>query len=416
MSASTDKTDTVIVGGGQSGLALSFLLTEQGRNHVVLEKHHRVGETWRRRWDSFTLVTPNWQLQLPGHPYRGTDPDGFTPRGGVVDYLEAYAGLFNPPLRFGANVTSVQRVDDGYAVTVGEHTYETRNVVVAAGTFQRPRIPDAARRIPRSVTQLHSADYRNPAQLPPGPVLVVGNGQSGSQIALELLESGRPVSLCVGNAGRLPRRYRQRDGMWWAMQLGMLDQTVDELDSPDERFHANPQISGRDGGSDINPHEFARDGMRLFGHLSDAADGRVLLAPDLHDNLAMADMMASRFREGVDAYVARTGLDVPDEIVSEPTDGYEEEIQTELDVAEASIGSVIWATGYQWDYSWVEVPVFDDRGYPIQHRGVTAVPGLYFLGLHWLHTRKSGLFLGVGEDAAHVAVHMAHSDGAVQPA
>lgn len=416
MSASTEKTDTVIVGGGQSGLALSYLLTEQSRDHIVLEKRHRVGETWRQRWDSFTLVTPNWHLRLPGHCYEGSDPDGFTPREGVVGYLEAYANLFEPPVRFGANVTGVHRLDDGYVVTVEDDIYEARNVVVAAGTFQRPRIHSSASRIPPSITQLHTAQYRNPAQLPPGPALVVGSGQSGAQIALELMESGRQVYLCVGSAGRLPRRYRQRDGMWWALQLGMLDQTVDELDSPDERFRANPQISGRNGGSDINLHEFARAGMRLLGHLNDVANGHVLLAGDLHDNLAMADTMAGRFREGVDAYVTSTGLDVPEEVVNEPTDGYEQEIQRDLNLEEASIGSIIWATGYQWDYSWVDVPVFDDRGYPIQDRGVTASPGLYFLGLHWLHTLKSGLFLGVGDDAADVAAHMARRDGVARPA
>lgn len=409
MSTSVEQRDTVIVGGGQSGLTMSYLLTQQDRDHVVLEKSQQVASAWRQRWDSFTLVTPNWQLRLPGHPYTGEDPDGFLPRDRVVEYLEDYAASFDPPIRFGATATRVAPDGDGgYVVETDDGTLRADNVVVAAGTFQQPRIPPASQRVPAGIEQLHSRDYRNPDQLGDGAVLVVGSGQSGSQIAQELHESGRDVHLCVSGPGRLPRRYRCRDGMWWAMKLGITDQTVDELDSPEERFTANPRISGRDGGQTINLHEFARDGIQLLGRLEDVRDGRALLAPDLHASLEAADTMVAEFCAGVDQYVQEAGLDAPEESLEQLRDGYDQEQVTELDLTEAGIGTVLWATGYRWDYSsWIDLPVFDEFGYPVQDRGVTEHPGLYFLGLHYLHTLKSGLFLGVGEDAQHVADHLA---------
>lgn len=405
-----EKKNTVIVGGGQSGLTMSYLLTQQDRDHVVLEKHQRIGETWRRRWDSFTLVTPNWQLQLPGHPYQGDDPEGFLTRDEVVNYLEEYAARFNPPIRFGVEVTAIEKNEDGngYLVHTPDRVYEATNVVVAVGTFQYPSIPAFSQNVPEEITQLHSRDYQNPEALPEGSVLVVGSGQSGCQIARELNESGRQVYLCTSQVGRLPRRYRGKDGFWWGVQLGMTEQTVDDLESPAERFTPNPQVSGKDGGQEINLHQFARDGIVLLGHLEDIRGQQAILAPDLEENLASADKMVTQFRKGVDKYIRKAGLDLPEETVTEPQQaGYEQEVITELDLAQAGIRTIIWATGFGRDYSWIKLPIFDEYGYPIQERGVTEHPGLYFLGLHWLHKLKSGLFLGVGEDAEHIATHIA---------
>lgn len=409
MATQVEKRDTVIIGGGQAGLAMSYLLTQQERDHVILEKGQRIGESWRGRWDSFTLVTPNWQLQLPGHPYQGDDPDGFLARDEVVAYLEDYAAKFDPPIRFGTEVTAVTQneTDGGYRVHTADRLYEADNVVVAVGAFQFPDIPAFSEDAPEDIHQLHSSAYRNPDALPEGNVLVVGSGQSGCQIAQELNENGRQVYLCTGSAGRLPRRYWGKDGMWWAIKLGMVDQTVDELESPAERFTANPQISGKDGGQDINLHQFARDGIELLGHLEGFQGQRAILAPDLHQNLARADEMAAQFRKGVDKYVREAGLDAPEETVVELQDGYEQDVTTELDLAAAEIDVILWATGFDRDFSWIELPIFDEWGYPVQQRGVTEHDGLYFLGLHWLHTLKSGLFLGVGEDAAHIAAHIA---------
>ena len=409
MNTQIETRNTIIIGGGQSGLAMSYLLTQQNHDHIILEKQQQIGETWRSRWDSFTLVTPNRQLQLPGYPYQGDEPDGFLRRDEVVEYLDEYAARFDPPLRFGVEVTAVtpQNHGNGYLVQTTAGDYQADNVIVTVGAFQYPAIPKFSQNTPEPIKHLHSSEYRNPAALPQGNVLVVGSGQSGCQIAQELHESGRQVYLCTSSAGRIPRRYRGKDGFWWAEQLGILDQTVDDLESPAERFAPNPQASGKDGGQEINLHQFAHDGILLLGHLEDIQGQKAILADDLHENLAVGDKQAAQFRQGVDKYVRQTGMDVPNQSVTEPQDGYDQEISPELNLADAGISAIIWATGFDWDFSWVQLPIFDEWGYPIQERGVTEYPGLYFLGLHWLYKRRSGLFLGVGEDAKHIAEHMA---------
>lgn len=418
MSRFVEHHDTVVIGGGQAGLAMSYLLTKQGRDHIVLEQQQQIGATWRQRWDSFTLVTPNWQLQLPGFAYQGDDPDGFLHRDEVVAYLAAYAASFGPPLRFGVEVSAItpDEKGNGYRIDTSVQDYVARNVVVAAGTFQTPNVPTFSRDVPADITQLTTSSYQNPAELPDGAVLVVGSGQSGCQIAQELQASGRQVYLCTSAVRRLPRRYRGKDGMWWALQLGMVDQTVDELESPQERFAPNPQISGKDGGREINLHQFARDGMVLLGHLEDISGHQATLAPNLHQNLTFADQAAEKFRQGVDMFIEKNGLDAPHERGSEPQDGFAQPEQTQLDLAQAGITTIIWATGFRWDYSWIPLAIFDGFGYPIQQRGVSDYPGLYFVGLHFLHTLKSGLFLGVGQDAEHIAAHIAGRSGTAEQA
>jgi putative flavoprotein involved in K+ transport len=408
----TEQIDTLVIGGGQAGLAISYYLTQQDRDHVILEQNHRVGETWRRRWDSFTLVTPNWMLRLPGFPYRGPEPDAFLSRDQVVAHLEQYAALFDPPLRFGIRATSLDRKPDGtgYRVRTDDADYEAANVVVATGAYQRPKIPSFSGDLPRAILQIHTSEYRNSQALPAGAVLVVGSGQSGAQIAEELNEEGRKVYLCVGSSGRLPRRYRGRDGAWWVDRLPMFNVTVDRLPSPKAKFASSVHVSGKAGGRTLNLHQFARNGVVLLGHLRKARGNRVILAPDLRDNLAKADKMAAGFRQAVDEYIQEAGLDAPEETsptASELRDGYEIEQIGELDLESAGITTVIWATGYSVDFGWVRAPVCDRDGYPVQRRGITAHPGLYFLGLPWLHTGKSSLIYGVGEDAAHIAAHIA---------
>jgi putative flavoprotein involved in K+ transport len=404
-----EQIDTVIVGGGQSGLAISYLLTQHGCDHIILEESDQVGNSWQNRWESFTLVTPNWQLQLPGHKYKGDDPDGFLSRDEIIDYLQDYADLFDPPMHCGVTVTSVEpkEAGEGYLIDTSDKRYEANNVVVATGTFQQPSIPDFSERAPDRIRQLHSSDYYNPDDLADGAVLVVGSGQSGTQIAQELNENGRQVYLCISNPGRIPRRYRGEDGMWWAVKLGITKQTVDDLDAPEERFAPNPPISGKDGGQTINLHEFARDDIQLLGHLRDFQGDCAILAADMHETLARLDESEAKFRQGVDQYVEKAGLDVPQETVAQPTDGFEQEEVTQLNLKEAGVSTIIWATGFDYDYSLVNLPVFDEFDYPIQERGITEYEGLYFLGLHYLYTLESGLFLGVGEDAAHVADHIA---------
>ena len=404
----TERIDTVIVGGGQAGLSLSYCLTQKGREHVVLEKAAQAGEAWRNgRWDSFTFVTPNWAMRLPGMGYEGHDPDGFMPRNEIVAYFERYVARYSMPVRYGVQAMAVKQSGAGYVVETNGPTFEAANVVVATGSFQKPRVPPFSTNLPGGVLQLHSSEYRNPGTLPPGGVLVVGSAQSGCQIAEELHRSGRKVYLCVGGAGRVPRRYRGRDIFWWLDQTGFLDQTVDKLPSPKARFGPNPHVSGADGGHTLNLHQFARDGVTLLGRLRDARDGKISLAPNLKETLAKVDQFEADVMKMIDGFIAKTGMDAPPETLPELRDGYEVEVITELDLKAAGLASMIWAMGYTFDFNLVKLPVFDEDGYPAQQRGMSEYPGLYFLGLNWLHRRKSALLIGVGEDAAYIASHIA---------
>jgi putative flavoprotein involved in K+ transport len=405
----TEHIDTIIVGGGQGGLSTSYHLTQQGREHVILEQAGQVAEVWRNRWNSFTLITPNWMIRLPGAEYQGEDPDGFTARDEVVAYFEEYTERFDLPIRYGIRVTSVEPIEAGYRVSTDEAEFEAANVVIATGMYQQPKIPPFSTNLPSEIRQLHSSEYRNPETLPDGAVLVVGSAQSGCQIAEELYQSGRKVYLSVGSAARVPRRYRGKDVTRWFDELGFYDRTVDQLPSPKAKFAGSVHGTGKDGGHTINLHQFARDGVVLIGHIQDVQEDRIELAPDLTENLAKADKFEADLVKQVDEYVEKIGLDMPIETLPELRDGYEAEVILELDLKSVGITSVIWATGYKFDFSMVKLSVFDEDGYPVQKRGVTEYPGLYFVGLPFLHTGKSGLLSGVGDDAAHVVSAIATS-------
>jgi putative flavoprotein involved in K+ transport len=404
----SEYVETVIVGGGQAGLAVSYHLTQQGRAHTILEQASQPAEAWRNhRWDSFTLVTPNWAIRMPGAEYQGDDPDGFMPRDELVAYFEDYLERFRLPIRYGVRVNSVEPREAGYLVHTDEATVEAANVVIATGLFQQARIPPFSANLPLEVQQLHSSEYRNPAALPPGAVLVVGSAQSGGQIAEELYQSGRKVYLCVSGAGRGPRRYRGKDIVWWLNKIGFFDVPVDKLPSPKAKFAASVQASGKDGGHTLSLHQFARDGVVLLGHMQAARGGKITLAPDLKENLAKVDKFEADLLKRIDDYIEKNGLDVPQETLPELRDGYDAQAITELDVQSAGITGVIWATGYKFDFGLVRLPVLDGDGYPIQKRGITDYPGLYFVGLPWLHTVKSGLLFGVGDDAAAIVADIA---------
>jgi putative flavoprotein involved in K+ transport len=404
----TTHVNTIVVGGGQAGLAVSYYLTLRDCDHLVLEQASEPANAWRNhRWDSFTLNTPNWQSQLPGAPILG-DPNGFMSRQEIVAYFEKYAARL--PVRYGTRVKSVERDSrsGSYAVaTASGETFVARNVVIATGLYQRPNIPAFSSGFPEQVQQVHSDAYRNPHALPQGAVLVVGSAQSGAQIAEELYEAGRSVYLAVGRAGRMPRRYRGKDANWWSDKLGIYERTVDQLPSPRAKFAGKPHISGTKGGHTLNLHQFARDGVVLLGHLQGVADGKVRLAPDLYDNLARADQHEADFTEAVDAYVTATRTSAPNEKLPALRSGFAVPQIGELDLAAADITSVIWATSYKFDFSIVRLPVLDSDGFPIQQRGVTEYCGLFFVGLPWLHSAKSGLLYGVGDDAAFIARQIA---------
>jgi putative flavoprotein involved in K+ transport len=395
-----------VIGGGQAGLSMSYYLTRHGIDHVLLEAKQAGGEWRDRRWDSFCLVTPNWQCRLPGFPYQGAEPHGFMVREEITRYLDEYVKSFNFPLVEQTAATRLRRGADGrflVSTTAGEFTAD--QVVVATGPYQVPRTPRIAERAPEAITQLHSADYRNPGQLPPGDVLVVGTGQSGCQIAEDLHLAGRRVHLSVGGAPRVARRYRGRDVVAWLDDMGYYDRAISDFADADAvRFRANHYVTGRDGGHDIDLRAFAAQGMKLYGRLTTASTGGGLaFADDLAANLDAADAVSESIKDSIDGHIAANGIAAPREPrytpvwePGRPTD------HNELDLATAGVTSIVWATGFGADYRWIEVPVFDGRGYPTHSRGVTSCPGLYFLGLPWQHTWGSGRFGGVGADAAHL--------------
>ncbi|MFD9702469.1 MSMEG_0569 family flavin-dependent oxidoreductase [Lentzea sp. NPDC059081] len=395
----------VVVGGGQAGLSTSHCLDAAGIDHVVLERDRPGGEWRNRRWDSFCLVTPNWQCQLPGFPYRGSDPDGFMVRDEVVRYLQDYVKSFDCPLAEGVTAVRLRRRESGgflVSTTHGELTAD--HVVLATGPYQVPLRPRIAERVPADLVQLHSSEYRNADAVPPGEVLVVGTGQSGCQIAEDLHLAGRRVHLAVGSAPRVARNYRGRDVVAWLEDMGYYRRGIDEFEDADAvRLRANHYVTGRDGGRDIDLRAFARDGMRLYGRLTDIRDGVARFAPDLAKNLDHADAVSEGIKDSIDAHVLARGVDAPAEARYVPVWTPDTE-PSELDLS--GIAAVVWSTGFGRDHRWIDVPVFDGRGYPTHDRGVTSCPGLYFIGLPWQHTWGSGRFCGVADDARHLVSHI----------
>jgi putative flavoprotein involved in K+ transport len=405
-----ERRDTVVVGAGQTGLAVSLGLTRRGVDHVVLERG-RLAERWRsERWDSLTLLTPNWMSQLPGFPYQGSDPDGFDARAEYVRHLEAYARSFAAPVRGGTTVRRVARASDGrqFTVATSRGSYEARNVVVATGPFHEPVTPPFAASVPASVVQLHSSAFRNARQLPDGAVLVVGGGNSGTQIAADLHRNGREVYLSVGRLRPLPRRYRGKDAMWWLIQMGRLDQSVESLPSSAARSLPPPLLTGVGGGHDMDLRRLASEGMTLLGRIRGIVDGRAIVELTLRSSLAAGDEALEAFKRAADELVVQRGLDLP-EAPDPPRASAQADVVLidTLDLARARVTSVVWSTGFRTNFAWIDVPVFGADGEPLHRAGVTAVPGLYFVGLRWLTKYKSFFIYGVGEDTEFISDHVA---------
>jgi putative flavoprotein involved in K+ transport len=393
-----------IIGGGQAGLSLSYYLKQRGIDHTVLEKHEPV-HAWRtQRWDAFCLVTPNWQCKLPGWDYRGSDPHGFMKKHEIVTYLEAFVAQVSAPLQCGVQVQRVApRRQGDFEVHTSHGALTADQVVVASGGYHQPIIPRLAERLPADVVQIHSEQYRNPQQLPPGKVLVVGNGQSGSQIAEDLHLAGRAVVLATGDAPRCARFYRGKDVVDWLAEMNYYDMPVhDHPLREGVRDNTNHYVTGRDGGRDIDLRAFAREGMELYGLLKGLEGDVLQFAPDLRANLDHADRIYNGINASIDKYIAAHGIDAPTGSVYTPVWEPAAE-RTTLNLRQAGITSVVWCIGFQPDFGWLDAPVFNGRGQPGHVRGVTAVPGLYFIGLPWLHTWGSGRFSGVARDALYLA-------------
>lgn len=398
-----DFINTIIVGGGQGGLSTSYYLKKHGLPHIILDKTNEIAHVWRNRWDSFTLITPNWMVRLPGAEYKGKHPDSFMAREEVVTYFKSYVDKFELPIKLNTCVKSIEPLTAGYVIRTNSAEYHATNVVVATGLYQQPKFPPCSSKLSSKITKLHSSEYKIPQTLPDGAVLVVGSSQSGAQIAEELYQCGRKVYLSVSNAGRIPRRYRGRDFTHWMNDMGDFARTVDELSDPRDKFAPSSHGTGKNGGHTINLHQFARDGVTLLGRIQDGEGEHIILAPDLKVNLAKADKFEDNFIKTIDTFIAQNNINAPIEVLPNLTDGYEQEEVLEMNLISAGISSIIWSTGYKFDFSMVKVPTFDEDGYPIQHRGVTAFPGLYFIGLPFLYSGLSGVIAGVGVDAAYIA-------------
>ncbi|WP_291856508.1 NAD(P)-binding domain-containing protein [Bradyrhizobium sp.] len=399
-----EKIETLVIGGGQAGLVMSHRLKQRGLPHLVLERR-RIAERWRsERWDGLAFQFPNWSVRLPDFPFPHGDPDAFATTAEIVKFIDAYAEFVAPPIRCGVEVTRLSRRDGaGFVAETPSGAIEARNVVVATGPYQRALIPPLLRGHP--VFQVHASNYKNPEQLPSGAVLVVGAGASGAQIAEELLRAGRRVHLSVGTHRRLPRRYRGRDLIWWLAEIG-IDRTPTAQRGPSV---LGPVISGAYGGRTIDLRRFAADGMVLVGRLTAARNGVIEIAPDLAANLAGGDLVYAGFLDMVDAYVRQRGLDLPDDPDARamlPDPACVTVPRRRLDLGADGISAVIWATGYGVDFGWIDLPVIDGGGEAVHRDGITALPGLYFLGLPWLSRMNSSFLSGVGDDAEVIAEHI----------
>lgn len=394
----------IIIGGGQAGLSLAHYLQQRGIDHLVLEKHKAM-HSWRtQRWDNFCLVTPNWQCKLPGHEYAGPDPHGFMKKDEINAYLDGFLAKVKPTLKEGVTVQHVKPLaTGGYGVVTTEGEYTADQVVVASGGYHAPIIPRLAERLPAHIQQVHSEQYRNANALPEGAVLVVGSGQSGSQIAEDLHLAGRQVHLAVGDAPRCARFYRGRDVVDWLADMNYYDMPVHEHPLREGvRDNTNHYVTGRDGGRDIDLRQFARDGMKLYGLLSSLRDDTLQFEPSLADALDRADQTYNGINAAIDKHIAERGISAPPPSVYQPV-WQPEGDHTRLDLSAAGITSVVWCIGFQPDFQWLDAPVFNGRGHPVHTRGVTRQSGLYFLGLPWLYTWGSGRFSGVARDALYLA-------------
>jgi putative flavoprotein involved in K+ transport len=403
------RTTTVVIGAGHGGLATSRCLSDRSIDHVVLERDD-VASSWRtERWDSLRLLTPNWQCRLPGQTYDGDDPDGFMTMPEVVDFITGYAKRIDAPVHTGAAVTSVRRTSDGYRVTTEDEEWDCLSVVLATGAFNVPRLPDFAEAVPSSVTTLTSQQYRNPGQLPEGEVLVVGASATGVQIAHEIQLSGRPVTLAVGEHVRGPRTYRDRDIHWWMEAAGVLDERYDEVDDiVRARRVPSMQLAGSPERATFDLNALTGNGVKLVGRLAGIRDGKAQFSGSLRNKCNLADLKLGRLLDTIDEWATANGLDDatppphrfdPTVVPEPPTLG--------LDLTKGSIETILWATGFRPDHSWLDVDVLDAKGMVRHDGGVADSPGMYLIGAPFLRRRKSSFIDGAGADAPELVAHLA---------
>ena len=404
------RAQTVVIGAGHAGLAVSKLLADRSVDHVVLERGE-VANTWRNeRWDSLRLLTPNWQTRLPGHEYSGDDPDGFMTMGEVVDFIDGFASVIDAPVETNTVVKRVRRVDDRYIVASNGRAWEADSVVLATGGYNKAKVPALTSDLPPGVDSVSAFDYKRPGQLRDGGVLVVGASATGIQIANEIRRSGRPVTMAVGEHVRMPRTYRGKDIQWWLERVGRLDERYDEVDDIVRARHVpSPQLVGTPDRSTLDLNTLSSQGVRLVGRLAAINDGKALFSGSLRNVCALADLKLVRLLDEIDQWAVERGVDsqvdsshrFPDTVV-------ESDPPLSKDLTSGEIETVLWATGYSPDYSWLDVPVLDRKG-EIKHDGgvVADSPGLYRIGLNFLRRRKSSFIHGAEDDAIDITDHLA---------
>ena len=403
-----ERVTTVVIGAGHAGLAASYFLRARSVDHVVLERGE-VANSWRReRWDSLRLLTPNWQSRLPGLRYEGPDPDGYMTVAEVTEFIERFAAVSGAPVRTGTNVTSVRADGDGYRVTTSGGEISCRAVVIASGACNQPTVPPLAAGVPASVEQLTTFDYRDPAKLPEGGVLVVGASATGVQLAAELQRSGRPVTLSVGEHVRLPRLYRGRDVLWWMDAAGVWDQRYDQVDDLTRaRRLPSPQLVGTPERATLDLNALTSMGVELVGRWAAVRDGRALFSGGLRNVFSLADLKMERLLDTFDEWAKTSGDDAE---VGPPERFAPTRVPTstrlQLDLRSGEIRTIVWATGFRPDYGWLDVPVVDAKGQLRHQGGVVDSPGLYALGLPVLRRRKSSFIYGIEDDAREVIDHL----------
>jgi putative flavoprotein involved in K+ transport len=397
-----------VIGAGHAGLAMSRCLAERGVDHVVLERG-LVANSWRtERWDALRLLTPNWQSRLPGYGYEGNDPDGYRTMPEVIAFIDRYAAVIAAPVETRTAVTSVRQSEAGYAVETDRGTWQCRAVVLATGACNVPSVPDVADAVPTGIATVTSMDYRNPAQLPEGGVLVVGASATGTQLAAEIHASGRPVTIAVGEHIRAPRVYRGRDIEWWMDAAGILDERYDAIDDINRaRRVPSLQLAGSDARLTLDLNALGDIGVRMVGRLAAMRDGKALFSGGLRNQCALSDLKMNRLLNTIDEWAGSNGLDrevgPPERL---PPTRVDAEPPLQLDLVGSGIRSIVWASGYTPDYSWLHVPVLDRKGRIRHDGGVVETPGLYVMGLQFLRRRKSALIDGAGDDARELGDHL----------
>ena len=400
MQESAQTIKVVVVGGGQAGLSASYFLSKSGIEHVVLERSQRFHSWKNDRWDSFCLVTPNWQCRLPEWPYTGHDPTGYMVKDDIVDYLEGFANSFEPPIQEGVRVTDVERFPDGkISITTNKSRWLADFVILATGSYDLQVKPDFSKNLNPDIVQISSKSYKRPSDIPDGTCLVIGTGQSGVQMMEDLWIEGKDVRLSVGSAPRSPRLYRGRDATDWLYEIGEYSKTIEEQADPRHtEAKTNHYLSGRDGGHEIDLRDFALKGLKLYGTVSHIQNDHIFFKSDLEENLDQADESYLKICRMIDDYIETEGIDAPDIPVF--TKKWKPAKETpSLNMTTEGITSILWCTGFKPDYSWLKIDCLDERGRPIHKRGITSQSGVYFLGLNWLNTWGSGRFLSVADDA-----------------